>query len=1161
MRTLLMVLGLTLVACLACAQPVPLLEARELITAPMEIEEGTAWQQSVKAPALAPGEVPVLFVRSRVPTGGGGNFIMRVSVDGAPVRNNWFSPRLLNKQPNFDPPGTAYHFQWYRDTSFGNFSYTWFTVFGDDPKGNWAGTGQDYDYLFSLDGMVSDRDFNLSLEHVFPGLAAAMKTERAPLLVEKLTIGKLPRAQVQQMQLALRGGMSVKSGEVTAQVPAGETGVQAYELTWSGRPEPKMQVTFDRLDGWTLDYLSGGSVALSASVAQRLWRPSAGKLAIGQSASPVAMVLRPPRPITLGSGFDAANFWVYGNAHFSRPEGQTINVTALLEDARGAETVVDLGPIRMGYWMLLHGYIPAEQRAKWQPPMTFKALQLTADRAKVDYTMYLEGIQFYSRNRQPKPSGRPDKPVFPVSDRGLLPTPPAGLKTQAEKTPTGARFTSTGPGGTLVYEVNLEQGSLNGIMARWDNGAPFSPCAQGGVLAEDKTLAQGKLTGSRVERGKLTAQWRAADGKQWSVDYSLQGRSLIVNVNAPGGWSTGSAFGAVAGLPNAKIIEIPYLKLSRHGGMTRMLAGDGLFVSVLPDMYHCDYSEVIAATTPPEERSVALFRETSYIPLTDGKRNDVHDRILITASPEFAEILPNHQNPRSPNIERLAPYMFVMDRTFSLNRWDTLKRYGMDHIIANDFAGIFIKDYSEGFGVRWRPHPDYTIKQVQDAREQIKSLGFMFGSYIDVTDQPPLNEWWDEDAVSLTSQGDLAEAWPGSYMPKTDKMWVLARRTGQKMKELYPPECVYLDVSTNRGPIAMDYEAGYPGAGRARDMIIGIGDSLVETRKWYGSTVSEGIYRWMYAGLSDMDYAQVRMSEGLPLPLDFDLLKLHPYQIGTMMGYGPTCYLSEDELKELGKGTLPAPPAFYKYIASSLAYGHMAMTGYGYFPPMSRFIQSYALMQGLQREYLPDAVVKIEYHDGQQFLPSSAALQKDAHKAGRVRVTYQGGMVVTVNFNPEQEWAVAQDGTQYVLPPWGWVISRSGKDPVLAYSAMVDGKRMDYVQCPEYFYVAGGELERRVGPLQVQGAAWLKRDGDGWLLIPCGKLGQWGSDQRLKDIPADRGTPLLIVDPKVLGLKAAQLTAMGEMGESVAAQSERLEDGRLKITVTDQTRAFRIGER
>ncbi|MBU0610041.1 MAG: hypothetical protein KKI08_19305, partial [Armatimonadetes bacterium] len=777
---------LVLAASLAAGQQTPLLTPNDLIKAPLEVEEGTTWEQQVTLPALGADEAPVLYVRSRIPKGGGGgNFIMRVLLDGAPLRDNWFAPRLLNKQPNFDPPKTDYHFQWYRDTSWGNFSYSWFSVFDANPQGNWAGTGQDYDYLFSLDGLVSGEGFKLGLEHVFAGLAAALKTDRAPLLVEKLTVGKLPKTEIARLQQAVLGGLDIKHVAAVADVPAGETGVQAYELTWSGRPDPGMQVTFDRLAGWTVDYRSAGEVGLAASVAQRLWRPSVGKLTISTSDKPVAIVLRPPQPIALPGSFDAANFWVYGPLHFMDKNFSQVNATALLADARGAETVVDLGPIRMGYWMLLHGTIPEAQRAKWLPPLQFKALQLTLDRAKADYTLYLEGLHFYSRNRKPAPAGRPEKPVFPVSDRGNLPTAPAGVKVTTTATAAGARFVSMAPSGTLTYDVNLQRGCLDGITATWGQGQALRPCAGGGVLAE-KAPPAGKLVDRKLAGGKLTAQWRGEDGKQWSADYRLAGRSLVVNVHATGGWAVGTAFGALEGMAQPKAVEIPYLKFARAGG-TAVAVGNGLFVTVVPDLYHSDYSRVEGVVPKPDGDRLQLFARTTYTPLTDGKRNDLHDRLLVTVAPEFADVLPNHQNPRSPNLERLAPYMFIMSRTMLLNQWETLKRYGLDHVIANDFAGIFVKSYSEGFGVRWRPHPDYTIKQVQEARAQIKGLGFMYGAYIDVTDQPPLNEWWDEDRVSITATGDLAEAWPGSYCPKTDQMWVLARKTGQKMKELYPP--------------------------------------------------------------------------------------------------------------------------------------------------------------------------------------------------------------------------------------------------------------------------------------------------------------------------------------------------------------------------------------
>jgi hypothetical protein len=446
--------------------------------------------------------------------------------------------------------------------------------------------------------------------------------------------------------------------------------------------------------------------------------------------------------------------------------------------------------------------------------------------------------------------------------------------------------------------------------------------------------------------------------------------------------------------------------------------------------------------------------------------------------------------------------------------------------------------------------------------------------YADFTDFYPLNEFWNENLVALSSQGGLREAWPGSYAPKDSAAWMLARKVGQKMQELYPPDCVYLDVSTNRGSEALDYESGVPGAGMARSTVIGVGDSLVEARRWYGATVSEGIFRWMYAGLTDMDYAQVKMAEPMPLPLDFDLLKLHPFQIGTMMGYGPANLLSPDEVKELGVSReQPAPKAFYKHVATSLAYGHMAMLGYGYFPPMARSIHYYALMQGVQKEYLPDEATRIEYHDGTTFLATSQALRTGAHRLGWVRVAYKRGLVVTVNLNPLRPWTVTQAGQQYQLPPFGWVISRgpSAAPAVLAYSALVGGQRLDYVQCPEYFYLNSGDKQRRVGPIEVTGAAWLKRGREGWQIIPCGKLGYWSAAQRQEKLPADRGCPVLIVDPVALWmfappvkapasitLRQAVVTAVGEMGSPVAAIVARTADGRLQLQVTENTRAFHI---
>lgn len=1133
----------------------------ELLNEPVEIDAGRRWEQAFSMPRPGAAQTPVLFLRARMPRGGGGgNFILRVLIDGAPLRENWFEPRLLNKAPYFTPPRSPREFAWFRDAQ-GHQSNSWFTLFDKNPQGNWAGTGQDFDYLFDLGGVRSGPTVKLALEHSLPNLAMLLKADRAPLRVESLRLALLTRAEVQRLRQAVLGNLRVTAGKVEPAVREGETGPQAYELTWSGRPDPGMQVTFENLSNWSVHGLTDGRVSLTASVAQWLWRPRVGKLVIAKSDKRIAVAVRPKTPLALGEAFDGVNFWVYGHMHFMQPDAVPINCRALVVDAEGAEIEVDLGPIRMGYWMLLHGHLAPQAMQNRKPPFTFKALLLEAAQAKADYTLYLEGLHFYRRDRRPQVFGRPEHTVFPRSDRGMLPTPPPTVNTTLEKTPTGARFTAAARAGQLVYEIRADRGCLDGIAARWNSSAPFQPCAGGGLVGEKGQPVGGRLVGSRVDGQRWETEWQTAAGERFEVHYALQGMSLVVDLRAGGGWAAGTGFGEVAGLADPKTIEVPYLKIARSPTMSLVACGSGLFLSVLPDFYHSDYSSVDGMLKPPAEGRLRLFQRTVYTPLTDGRRNALRDRLLITASPEFVDTLPNHQNPRSPNLERLAPYMFVMDRAFSLNRWDTFRRYGLEHLVATDFAGIFVKGYSEGFGVRWRPHPSYTIDQVADARRKIKGLGFLFGAYTDFTDFYPLNEFWNENLIALMPDGDLREAWPGSYAPKDSAAWMLARRVGQKMQEHYPPDCVYLDVSTNRGAEALDYEAGVPGAGMARATVIGVGDSLVEARRWYGSTVSEGIFRWMYAGLTDMDYAQVKMADAMPLPLDFDLLKLHPFQIGTMMGYGPMNLLSPEEVKELGTShEQPAPKAFYKHVATSLAYGHMAMLGYGYFPPMSRSIHYYALMQGLQKEYLPDEVAGIEYHDGQRFLATSQALRTDAHRRGQVRVSYRRGLVVTVNLSPSQPWKVAQAGHDYSLPPYGWIITRGADHApaVLAYSALVDGQRLDYVECPDYVYLNPGDRQRRVGPVEVRGAAWLKREAQGWQVIPCGHLGYWSAAQQQEKIPSDRGCPVLIVDPVGLRLRQPVVTALAEMGEPVAATAEPTADGRLRLQVTDRTRAFRL---
>jgi len=1142
-------------------QPVvpPLARTLGLVEAASEVDANGVWETTVALPALDPQEAPVLYLHAFAQAGGGCNYVLRVLINGVPLTETPFRRRLLNKLPWFDPPGTEYHFAWYDSPR-----QRWMTIFGQREPLDWGGTGRDTEFIYDLTGLVQPGEqVRIGFAHAMPELPAAIKRDRAPLVISQAQLGALSVAEVDRLRRAVEETDTMKAVPVQAELPADVRPEQPpYEVVWSGRNEqPPAQVACGDLQGWTALVSGEAQVSVQASAEKLIWRPRTARVSYSGSGSTATILLRPPRPIMLAEPFDAANLWVYGG--FDRNKSPQPQVVAYVEDASGRDVSLDLGPVTNSYWCLLHGVLNRELLSALRLPARFTGLALTVGPATSPGALHLESLAFYRQNRKPFVANtRPKPPAFPVSDDGLLPTPPPGTRAEVQPQGRGALFISTAADGVLRFAVEPEKGLFAGISVQWQGGSRFQPMAGGEVLVESAD-GPGELVSTSLRNGKLLARWRR--GVEYQATYWVRGRSLVVDVEASGGQATGLSFGRVAGLAGARAIEVPYLTFGYSQGPA-IACGNGLFASVLPDWYHCRCSLVNGAVPPAAEGEIGLMAGTSYLPLTRGRRNDLHDRVLVTVSPDFAQVLPNIPNPPAPTRERFAPYLFVMASTLQPNLWTTMKRHGLDHVISCDFAGINVQDYAEGFSARWRPHPSLAMQQVQEYRRHLKDLGYLFGVYADFNDWFPLNEFFDEDCISLTSQGDLVEAWYGNYRTKPNYLPILTRLVGARIEQHYPPDIVYMDTHTCYGPQAADHEAGVWGAGIGRDQVYANGDCILEARKWYGSVISEGAVRWIYAGLADIDYASLFMSQPAadqsPL-VDFDLLKIHPLNLGTMMGYSPSVFFRDDapRLSALysDTGRSPAPQEFYQYVSASLAYGHMLMLGYGYLPPLSRMIHLYALMQGVQTRYLADRVLEISYHDGQAFLPTSRALQTDATRRRRVRVRYAGGLTVRVNYHPTEKWTV--DG--YELPPYGWLIT--GQDGLLAFSALLDGRRVDYVRCPEYLYLNSGGRPAQVQGLEANGAVLLKKERGAWRLIPCGDLGPWEyypavglppfhRDMRLQAVPPTRGVSALALGTQALLGKSPDevtVTALDEAGHSVEAQGKATA-GRLVMTPTGE---------
>jgi hypothetical protein len=1153
---------------LAHAQPPELQNAVVVQGEEVLVRPNAHWVKQVTAPGLGDAHA-VLWLEARLHLpggkGGGCNWLLRVFVDDQVLTEAFSRPRLLNKAPFFDFAEGKYHFSWYREGY-----QAWMMMFADAYDTNTSGAGRDAAFLFDLNDYVQPgQAFRLRFEYAQPNLPPVLKQD-APLAVRNLVVGSMkPEAVEQLREKALSGDRKRRQIEIRPEVDSKDgDGERPYEIAWANRSEnPSAQVSFERLVGWQGTVFGDAEVAVSASRAQRLWRSQVAKVSVGACQSFV-VGLKPPKPIPIPADADAVNCWVHSN-HLYSAGSTPVELLVTVVDSRGACVDLNTGPLRGNYWELRQGLLPAQRVARLQRPLYFHSLTLSAGKLVEPVTMYLESLAFFKRERRPYARlERLTDPGFPTTEDNMLPPAKPEWRTRAAATQDGkgATFTTTSPDGALTYAVVPTENGLSEVTARFGDGPTFQPLADGALelaAPSDTTGGQARLLSSRLAGGSLVTKWAlVGEGADvtYQVTYQLRGRTLLVDVSCPGGRARGLRLGKVRGLPQLRGIEVPYLVMHRPP-TPRVALGGKVFCSVLVDWYHsnCSVLDTTPAADEPDADGLTVNGGTVYNPLTDGKRNELRDRVLVTVSPEFHDTLPSIATPRSERIEELAPAMFVMSSDFTPGFYRTLKRYGLDEVLAVHFAGIWWRRAGEGFAMRWRPRPELTEEQVRRYREDLRGLGYLWGMLVNYTCYSALNEYWDENKVSLTSAGQLNDGWFGHFDTKPNAMPELAEVVGENIRARYPTDCVYLDVHTNWGADARDYEAGVDGAGTARGTILGNAACLREVHNQQHALCSEGICRWLYAGVADMDYAQwaeVTKPEGKPLLPDFDLLRIHPKQIGTAMGYSPTCFFTTEGLeayyRDPGKGTAHQP--FYHYVAATLAHGHSAMIGYSYFPPLARTLHYYALLSGPQEDYLPDTVADIAWYsdkDG-EFLSTSEALRAGVRDAGKLRVTYAGGQVVHVNYHAANTWKLSRNGRDFELPPYGWLIEKPGS--LFAYSTLVDGRRVDYVDCPRYLYLNSGDRPATEGALTADGAVLVQK-GESLTVIPCGDLGGWKS-ARGEDYPLFADTTLAGPPPnrgvRQLRLNAAELLNL-DPAARVTVRS-RSEQGAAVSTEASQAR-------
>jgi len=932
-----------------------------------------------------------------------------------------------------------------------------------------------------------------------------------------------------------------------------QVGQQPYEFTWVQREEdPRTLVDFEDLKGWTLELYRGARGELRRSREQQMWGQYVAKFLYAGSGADSRVIARPPKPIPIPGAFDSVDLWGYGN-RWSWVEDKTTppaEVAILVRDARGKEHRIQLTDIQWKQWWLIHRKVATEAVKQIVLPASFAGIEIskavnTEPRyffcdSLVFYTEELKPLRFQEQPRRNLKAWRgqiagtntgPGTLPFPTREETILPVNfEKEFRTTVRETGRNRfELRYEGKDATVVYQYLPRTGGLGELTVSVNGGPPYRPLDGGGVrFLADRA---GELISAGVTGGVLKAGFRYGAR---TVDYELRlwQKSLVLDVWCDGGDAVELSFGRVTGVTKPQLITVPYLT---YGGTNpRVLLAGGVFTSVWFDWYRTNASEPYAAREPKTTvTSAEINGGMRYNPKTDGLRNNLYERVFITASPVYEEVLPTIANPPSLRQEEGKRVLWTVTEpeTFQADhkRSKVIRSYGLDRIMQHSHE-VTWRDEGDSNTMKLHASPqkggDAMLKWYIKAQND---LGWLQGVYSNYTDFCTVNTNWNPDHVQRTPDGEWRRAWPRNYALKPAKAVEFDEYYAQRIKAKFGVKMSYTDVHSAVAPWAYcDYDARVPGAGTLAATFYAYGQLLLNDQRVYGPTQSEATYQWLYAGLASGHYGWVYTKVNLlthPLDVAFMLHKLHPLECDYGMGY-TYYYLSQIDPKWTES---PKRRDYVDlFLATTIGYGNMGWlvnefdqsTAFG----IEAMVRSYYMMQQLQQQYAFARPKVIEYAGpGGRMLTPSQAHTTGAIADSRLHVVYENGTEVYVNRAASGNWTVKDHrGNAVELPVNGWLVFNPANG-FYELSANVSGRRIDHVTAAEFEFLDGRGKWTEHGNLGAAGSVVVRQKGGGVREL----IDLYGNDRIA--LQAKNGGTLMAYDPdgKSLGKVATSSPRAG----------------------------------
>ncbi|MDD4622726.1 MAG: hypothetical protein PHG71_05760, partial [Kiritimatiellae bacterium] len=745
-----------------------------------------------------------------------------------------------------------------------------------------------------------------------------------------------------------------------------------------------------------------------------------------------SVVFGPDKPLAIAHEWDVFAVWAHGN-HFGRGANTQLGVPSAelflaLRLADGTDERISLGKIDWPDWHRIERRFSPEEMTRLRGA-SFAGFVLVGGTQPEYRQTHFDNVAFFND---------------PLSGK-------LDIAARAKRNLTPLKGADRG--------INIGDGKL-----------PF-PIAENTIIPYASAPKDSDLL-AEFNGGALAG----GDTGKLEIKKTRRGKSLVVDLYAPAGAVTEVSSGSASEAKVLKSFIVPYLAYGdRKDRLKIEFLEGGWYRSAVFDWYRSNASELSSANGA---------QTMKYFPKTDGSYNPVSERIVITLSRDFAEVLPEIPNPVSPYKavtgkgawRSHGSHERKLDKAF----WREVKKLGMDHVIVTDHETLW-RDRGESFTCRTDAAPGKGGDEGAEdySRFMREELGYVYGPYNNFTDFSPMNANWSRDLIARQRDGSFKTAWFRCYGPKPVLTPSLCERFAPELKRKFGYDTAYCDVHTAVTPWSRtDYDARVPGAATFAQTFYAYGETmLLQKRAWQGPVYSEGGRHFFYAGLTDGNYAQDRGYDFFTMPwiVDFDLLKIHPKECNFGMGLLPM--FSPGKMYQPNTAPVGGVEELVDYfLTATVAFGHAPYLILDYcFDPSKPFglaycgpgridfekgkdiaLRSYAMVQPLAARYTQSDVKTIAYFnaDGKAH-PSSAAIADGTAGRNQLFVEYKDGTVIVANGNLKERLKAKVGNTVIELPPRafkGW--TKDGKVTADISESAV-GKRVYFCDCPEFTYKDG----------------------------------------------------------------------------------------------------------